>query len=125
MVANVNTVVTPIDKARQAAAEKAAPAKAVSGEGKPVPESGNSRPVAKPADFQESIQKTVEQISEFVSANARGLRFRVDDASGHTVVTVLNPNNGEIIRQIPSEEFLQIASELRRFGEAHFVDEEA
>lgn len=124
MVANVNTVVTPIDKSRQAAAEQA-PAKAVAGDGKAVPETGNSQPVVEPADIRESIEKTVEQISEFVSANARGLRFRVDDASGHTVVTVLNPNNGEVIRQIPSEEFLQIASELRRFGEAHLVDVEA
>ena len=124
MVANVNNVVTPIDKTRQASAEQA-PAKMATGEGKAVPESGNSQPLVKPEDIRESIEKTVEQISEFVHANARGLRFRVDDASGRTVVTVVNPNSGEIIRQIPSEEFLQIASELRRFGRAHLVDKEA
>ena len=77
------------------------------------------------SNLSESIEKTVENISEFVNASARGLRFRVDDASGRTVVTVVNPNSGEIIRQIPTEEFLQIASELRRYGEAHLLDKEA
>jgi flagellar protein FlaG len=123
MVANVNSVVAPIDKNRQTADSRAvAP---MPGEGKIMPETGNSEPVAKPVDLSASIEKTVEQISEFVNANARGLRFRVDDASGRTIVTVLNPNSGEIIRQIPSEEFLHIASELRRYGEVHLIDKEA
>lgn len=122
MVASVNSVVTPIDKNKQQIEPASAP---VAGEGKVVPETGNSPPVAEPVNIRESIEKTVEQISEFVHANARGLRFRVDDASGRTVVTVLNPNSGEVIRQIPSEEFLHIASELRRYGEVRLVDEEA
>ena len=123
MVTILNNVAAPIDKARQAANPDAA--QPVAGDGKTLPEIGNSEPVVEPVDLTENIEKTVEQISEFVNANARGLRFRVDDASGRTVVTVLNPNNGEIIRQIPSEEFLHFAAELRRYGEAHLVDKEA
>lgn len=123
MVANVNNVVAPIDKTKSSTDSRAA--LPVAGDGKVVPENGKSEPVVKPVDLKESIEKTVEQISQFVNANARGLRFRVDDASGRTVVTVLNPNNGEVIRQIPSEEFLHFASELRRYGEAHLLDKEA
>ena len=123
MVANVNNVVTPIDKSRQTAESGAA--QPLAGEGKIMPEAGNSAPVVEPIDLSASIEKTVEQISEFVNANARGLRFRVDDASGRTIVTVLNPNSGEVIRQIPTEEFLHYAAELRRYGEAHLVDKEA
>ncbi len=124
MVASVSTVVAPIDNksSRPAESKVVLPG---SGEGKIVPDSGNSRPVVEAVDTSQSIEKTVEQISEFVNANARGLRFRVDDASGHTVVTVLNPNSGEIIRQIPTEEFLHLASQLRRYGEVHLVDKEA
>lgn len=123
MVANVNNVVTPIDRNRPTGESRAA--LPVAGEGKIVPQSGNSAPVVEQVNLSESIEKSVENISEFVNASARGLRFRVDDASGRTVVTVLNPNSGEIIRQIPTEEFLQIASELRRYGEAHLLDREA
>ena len=123
MVASVNNVVAPIDKTKQTSDSRVAlPG---TGDGKVVPETGNSEPAVKPVDLGESIERTVEQISEFVNSNARGLRFRVDDASGRTVVTVLNPNSGEIIRQIPSEEFLHFAAELRRYGEAHLVDKEA
>lgn len=122
MVANVNNVVTPVDKPKSTMEPSSAPA---AGEGKVVPETGNSPPPVRAVDIRESIEKTVEQISEFVHANARGLRFRVDDSSGRTVVTVLNPNSGEVIRQIPSEEFLHIANELRRYGEVHLLDDEA
>lgn len=124
MLANVNNVVTPIDNKKSQASGTGKPLPG-SGEGKIVPQSGNSEPVTKPVDLSKSIEKTVEQISEFVNANARGLRFRLDDASGHMVVTVLNPNSGEVIRQIPTEEFLQIASTLRQYGEVHLVDKEA
>ncbi|MGD2168274.1 MAG: flagellar protein FlaG [Gammaproteobacteria bacterium] len=123
MVASVSTVVAPIDKNQSTVQSRAATP--VPGEGKHVPDTGNSEPVASPVDIRQSIEKTVEQIREFVHANARGLRFHVDDASGRTVVTVVNPNNGEIIRQIPTEEFLHIASALRRYGEVHLVDTEA
>jgi flagellar protein FlaG len=123
MLASVNSVVTPIDKNTKSA--NSARSDPVIGDGNALPATGRSEPVVEPADVSESIQKTVEQISEFVNANARGLRFRVDDASGRTVVTVLNPNSGEIIRQIPSEEFLHIASALRRYGEVHLVDTQA
>ena len=123
MFAVVNNVVAPIDKTKQAADSRAP--QPVAGDGKTMPDAGKAEPVVQPVDLSESIEKSVEQISEFVNANARGLRFRVDDASGRTVVTVLNPNSGEIIRQIPSEEFLHIATELRRYGEAHLVDKEA
>jgi flagellar protein FlaG len=123
MVASVNTVVTPIDNKKTQAADSEA-ALPGSGDGKILPDSGNSEPVVQAPDVSESIEKTIEQISEFVNANARGLRFRVDDSSGRMVVTVLNTNSGEVIRQIPSEEFLHLASQLRRYGEVHLVDKE-
>ncbi len=123
MVASVNSVVAPIDNKKSQTAESAA-ALPGSGDGKVLPESGKTEPVVQAPDVSESIEKTVEQISEFVNSNARGLRFRVDDISGRMVVTVLNPNSGEVIRQIPSEEFLHLASQLRQYGELNLLDKE-
>ena len=89
--------------------------------GKNLPPAGNAEPSSPPiAD----LEKTVQQISEFMAENSRGVQFRVDNASGKTVVTVVNRNNGEVIRQIPSEEMLHIAEQFRRLGELHLVDDE-
>lgn len=45
-----------------------------------------------------------------------GLTFRLDEVSHRTVVTVLDRNSGEILRQIPGEVALRIARELERKG---------
>lgn len=40
------------------------------------------------------------------------LSFSVHKASGQIVVTVINENTGEVIREIPSQELLDIAAKL-------------
>jgi flagellar protein FlaG len=47
-----------------------------------------------------------------MKSSGRSLEFRVDASSGHTVVSVRNPQTGELIRQIPSEETLRLAAML-------------
>lgn len=52
------------------------------------------------------------------------LRFRIDEATGKVVVSVINPADGSVIRQMPSEEALAIAKSLGH-DEAVFVDRDA
>jgi flagellar protein FlaG len=120
MIVNVNNVVSPID-ATKAVSAPAEGASALGDGGNPSPAGGNDAPAPVALDFERSVQA----LAEFISNNARGLLFRVDDASGRTVVTVVNPNNGEVIRQIPSEEVLHLARALRQDGTVHLLDERA
>lgn len=76
--------------------------------GKVVPPAGNTPPAPQPM----TVREAVEQINSFLSANARDLRFRVDEGSGRTVITVVNPNTGEVIREIPPEEMMAAARSL-------------
>jgi flagellar protein FlaG len=46
----------------------------------------------------------------------RSLIFRVDEASGRTVITVLDATTQEVVRQIPSEEVLVLARALEVSG---------
>jgi flagellar protein FlaG len=85
------------------------------------PPSGNEPPPPPPIDTAGSI----EHLHQFISDSARGLRFSVDPGSGDMVVTVVNPNSGKVIRQIPSEEMLRMANALRRYVNLHLVDDEA
>ncbi len=47
-----------------------------------------------------------------MSMMRKGLAFKVDEKSGQAVVTVLDKDTGDVIRQMPSEEALALAEKL-------------
>lgn len=68
-----------------------------------------------------SASPTLEQVTQAVnninaSLNAKGspdaVQFAVDPSSKHIVVQMLDPGTGEVIRQIPSEEIIQMGMAL-------------
>lgn len=63
------------------------------------------------------MEQALRQLSDFAQNFQRSLQFSVDKASGQTVVRVLDATTKEVIRQIPSEEFLAIAERLRQQSE--------
>ena len=76
-----------------------------------------SMPTAKreppePAAMTEAVKASARQIESFLRSSGRELEFRVDDDSGMTVVSVRDPQTGDLIRQIPGEEVLRIARAL-------------
>lgn len=63
-------------------------------------------------DKAEAIGNTVASLREFAQSIQRDLSFRVDDSSGRIVVEVRDQSSGDVIRQIPSEEALQLLKHL-------------
>lgn len=61
---------------------------------------------------KESLQSAVAHINEHMQKMERSLQFTIDEGSGKEVVTVLDTNTAEIIRQFPSEETLIIARQI-------------
>jgi len=47
---------------------------------------------------------------------ARNLQFSIDDATGRSVVKVVDSSTNEVIRQIPSEELLAITRSIDKFS---------
>jgi flagellar protein FlaG len=82
-------------------------------DGKPVPASGKELP---PAPEIQTVERAVSQIKDFLSNSQRQLNFQLDDTSGRTIIRVTNPETGEVIRQIPSEEVLRLAASIRTSG---------
>ena len=109
----LNAQIQVATQAKGPAQPKTAPAES----GKVSPESGKTPPPEAPEiDIPEiDIQQAVAQIQEFIAQSERDLSFRVDDATGRTVVSVFS-GNGELIRQYPSEEILKIAATLQEQG---------
>ncbi|MBR9856086.1 MAG: flagellar biosynthesis protein FlaG [Gammaproteobacteria bacterium] len=60
----------------------------------------------------EQLEEMAGQMESFIGSFNRGLKFRVDEDSGRSVVTVVDNHSGDIIRQIPSEELLDVITRL-------------
>lgn len=61
------------------------------------------------APTRQAVQEAAQKIEQFVKSVGRSLDFSVDSSTGHTILRVVNPENGEVVRQLPSEETLRVA----------------
>lgn len=68
---------------------------------------------SKPVD-SEQLETAVSNINKVLSVRSQELEFSVDKESDRTIVTVLDKNTKEVIRQMPSREALEIAKALDR-----------
>jgi flagellar protein FlaG len=67
---------------------------------------------AEQAPSATEVKAAARQIEAYMRSLGRALEFRVDDATGRTVVTVRDSSTGDVVRQIPTEEVLRIAQSL-------------
>ena len=86
-------------------------------EGQELPLEGKAAPQVQPKIEQsqepKELLEAVREINEFVQSVQRDLSFNMDEASGRTVIKVIDRDSGDTVRQIPSEEVLAIASQIR------------
>jgi flagellar protein FlaG len=78
--------------------------------GNPLPLPGRNAPPQASAANPVSIEKALQQIQAYLKDSRRQLTFERDESSDRTVIKVVDPASGEVIRQFPSEEVLKIAS---------------
>lgn len=69
-------------------------------------------------DLQDRVQ---EQVARFESLN-QSLSFRVHEGSGQLMVQILDRNTGDVLRETPPKEFLDLAVRLREMV-GFFLDE--
>ena len=62
---------------------------------------------------REVMQRAADQIRGYLADSGRDLNVFVDDSAGYYVTTVVNPNSGEVVRQIPADETLRIARNVQ------------
>ena len=86
----------------------------------PVPAVSPTAPVAAVADTQPraadpaSVKAAVDAANQAVKAIKSEINFTLDEDTGKTVVRVVEKQTGMLIRQIPSQEMLEIAKALDR-----------
>jgi flagellar protein FlaG len=69
-------------------------------------------PATKPT--QQQVKEAVEQIQRNNVASSTDLQFSVDSATGRTIVSIVDAETGEVVRQIPTEEIMKMARSLER-----------
>lgn len=60
------------------------------------------------------LSKAMEAVQKQIATVANNLQFSVDGDTGQTVVRVVDVITKEVIRQIPSEEFLALSKNLEK-----------
>lgn len=78
-----------------------------------LPELSAAQP--KPAlPTKEEVREAVKEIRQNVGGNSTNLQFSVDEASGRTIVSVIDSETRQVVRQIPSEEIMRMARAMDR-----------
>ncbi|GAB3265698.1 hypothetical protein GCM10027296_42890 [Chitinimonas naiadis] len=61
---------------------------------------------------QPSVQESVKKLNETIATFNRSLQFSIDEDTRLNIVKVVDVNSKEIIRQIPSQEVVDIAKAI-------------
>jgi flagellar protein FlaG len=62
----------------------------------------------------ERVVEASQQVEQFFQSVRRNLQFREDAVSGRVVVSVIDAETGEVIRQIPPEQVVRMARSLEQ-----------
>ncbi len=81
--------------------------------GQALPQQGKAKPEQSSKPTPAQLQEAVSQINDFIQTVQRDVAFSVDEGSGHTVIKVIDSESGKLVRQIPNEEVLAMASHLK------------
>ena len=65
---------------------------------------------------QKSEQERIKQIEMALQSANRSLRFHQDDESGKPIATIVDNKTGEVIRQVPAQELLDLNKNLAKYG---------
>lgn len=66
---------------------------------------------------RQQVEAAVEQVQRSSLMRGSQLSFQIDDTSERLVVRILDSDTRDVIRQIPSEEFLRMSQALESFEE--------
>ena len=61
---------------------------------------------------REELARAVAKLNDYIQTVQRDLKFTLDEESGRSVITVLDRNSNEVIRQIPEDITLDLARKL-------------
>ena len=70
----------------------------------------------------ESVANAVTKLNDYVQSVQRDLEFSFDDELGRSVITVIDRNTQEVVRQLPDDLALELARKLQNDEPLHLFD---
>lgn len=70
-----------------------------------------------PAPSIEQVDEALQIVNKAAVFEQRSLSFMMDEASGRSIIKVIDRSTEQLIRQIPSEELLKVAQDIKRLQE--------
>jgi len=67
-------------------------------------------------EVRDAAETAMKDIQHFISSQASSVRISKDETSGHMVVKLVDPDTGEVIRTLPSEELLRLSRSFEMLG---------
>lgn len=67
------------------------------------------------------VNRTIEALKNYVRSNMKSLDISVDDRTDMIIVKVISQEDGRVIREIPSEECVDLAARMK-WLEGLFID---
>ncbi|MAM88087.1 flagellar protein FlaG [Allohahella sp. A8] len=105
--APVPSVVTEISAAASAAAAS---------------EEQKSSATAAASQEPDTLRSAVTRLNDYVQSVQRDLEFSFDEESGHSVITVIDRNTKEVVRQLPDDVALELARNLQNNDSVRLLD---
>lgn len=78
---------------------------------------------ADPKETKKTLEHITEGINGFLKETARHLSFNIHEETGHITVQVISEETGDVIREIPPSELLDIAARIQEMVGV-LIDEE-
>lgn len=66
---------------------------------------------------RKELAEVLEELNQAIPLRARQLEFSLNEEANRTVISVLDKESGDVIRQIPNEEALELAARLRELNQ--------
>ena len=70
------------------------------------------QPAPEVRDDHADLGKAIEELNRYVAGSRTDLRFALDREAGQMVVSIIDAESGQVLRQMPSLEALRIARYL-------------
>lgn len=72
------------------------------------------------SEVEQSLQDSVEKLESLAQLNSKQFKFHIDEQTSSPLVVVTDTATDEVIRQIPSEEVLELAGKIDELQEQIF-----
>lgn len=66
-------------------------------------------------DQKQKLEEKVAQLNDYVQHLNRNLEFSIDEQSGDTIIKVIDAETKELVRQIPSQEIIDVRNAVDKY----------